>query len=203
MTGAILSGGENRRIPVLKGFLTVGGRAIIERSVEVLGRVFDKVVISTNMPEKYFSLGVPLIGDIRKERGPLTGILSVLIATGEDAVFVIAGDMPFVSEKLIRFMAGHYTQEESVQGTRRYDAMVPVFNGRREPLFGVYAKTAAPVMDRRIENGQRSAADLLAHLRVRDVAEEEIRSVDPAGDSFVNINTMEDYERIGGKTCLV
>ncbi len=201
MIGAILSGGENRRIPVLKGFLSVGGRTIIERSIEVLARVFGHVVISTNMPEKYFLLGVPLIGDVRKEKGPMTGIVSVLAATGADAVFVVACDMPFISEELIRAMVREH-EAGDMEG-RGYDVTIPVFRGYREPLFGIYAESAARHMESLITEGKRRIADAFDRLCVRYISEEEVKAVDPEGKSFVNINTMEDYERIGGRTCLV
>ena len=203
MIGLILAGGENKRIPVLKGFLTIEGRAIIERSIDVLTRVFGRVVISANMPERYFSCGVPLIGDIRKEKGPMTGIVSVLVATGAEAVFVVACDMPFINEKLIRYMVERHGAGRAGQGELNSDAVIPVFRGYKEPLFGIYARSAAQEMESLIRNGQRSLTDMLAHLHVRYIAEQEVRAADPAGESFVNINTMEDYERIGGKTCLV
>lgn len=203
MIGAILSGGENKRIPVLKGFLTIEGGTIIGRSIGVLGKVFDKIVISANIPERYFSLGMPLIGDIRKEKGPMIGILSVLVATGEDAIFVVACDMPFINEKLIRYMVEKHRTECAEQGAGNCDAVIPVFRGYPEPLFGIYTKRAAESMESLIRNGQRSLADMLAHLRVKYIAEQEVRAVDPEGESFVNINTMEDYERIGGRICLV
>ena len=203
MIGAILSGGENKRIPVLKGFLSIEGRAIIERSIDVLTRVFDRVVISTNMPERYFPLGVPLIGDIRREKGPMTGILSVLTATGADAVFVVACDMPFINENLIRYIVEKHRTECTEQGAGNCDAVIPVFRGYKEPLFGIYARSAVQPMDDLIRDGRRKLIDVLAGLRVKYIAEQEVRAVDPAGESFVNINTMEDYERIGGKTCLV
>jgi molybdopterin-guanine dinucleotide biosynthesis protein A len=203
LIGAILSGGENKRIPVLKGFLSIEGRAIIERSIDVLTRVFDRVVISTNMPERYFSLGVPLIGDIRKETGPMTGILSVLVATGAEAVFVVACDMPFINENLIRYMVEKHGTECTEQGAGNCDATIPVFRSYKEPLFGIYARSAAQPMDSLIRDGRRKLTDVLAGLRVKYIAEQEVRAVDPAGESFVNINTMEDYERIGGRTCLV
>ncbi len=198
MTGAVLAGGENRRIPVLKSFLTVGGKPIIERSIEVLKRVFQRIVINTNLPERYFSLGLPMIADIRREKGPMTGILSVLTSTEDDAVFVVACDMPFINENLIRYMAERYGEH----GSRNYDAVVPVFKGRKEPLFGIYTKGAAKAMDVMIQSGKRSLTGMLESLIVMYISEEDVRSVDSGGESFVNINTMEDYERIGGKECL-
>lgn len=203
MIGVILSGGENRRIPVLKAFLTVAGEPIIEGIIRTLGKVFDRIVISTNMPERYFRFGVPLIGDVRKEKCPMNGILSTLVATGEDSVFVTACDMPFVNENLIRYMVERYCTESAGQGAQEYDAVIPVFRGKREPLFGIYTKSVMSVFEKNMERGERSLMEILTDLCVRYVTDEEVKGVDPAGESFVNINTMEDYERIGGKTCLV
>ena len=74
MTGTILAGGENRRIPLLKGHIEINGEKIIDSSVNLMRNLFGRVVISTNTPELYFYCGVPMIGDIINQRGPLTGI---------------------------------------------------------------------------------------------------------------------------------
>lgn len=218
MTGVILSGGENSRMPVLKGFLKVKGRPIIERSLGVLRDIFGRVVISTNMPEKYFRLGVPMIGDLKKERGPMTGILSALIATGEDAVFVVACDMPFISAELIRYMVDRYNQQSansiqhlafSIQQSANpqppvlnYDAVIPVFNNRPEPLFGIYTRSGIDIMAGAIDDGQRGIYKLLESMKALFISEEEVRGIDPEGKSFVNINTVADYENTGGELCL-
>lgn len=202
MTAAILSGGENTRIPVLKGLLTINGKTIIERSLDVLSRVFSKIVINTNMPEIYFHFGVPLIGDIKKEKCPMTGVLSVLVATGEDSVFVVACDMPFISEELIRYMVASFKRQEA-RGKGQVDAVIPVFNGKPEQLFGIYTKSVIKTMEDAMYKGQKSINGILNRLNVLYIGEEEVRSIDDDGRSFVNINTMEDYERIGGKLCLV
>lgn len=199
MIGVVLSGGENRRIPVLKGFLTVEGKPIIKRSISILSRIFDRVVISTNMPEKYFCFGLPLIGDIKKDKGPMAGILSVLAATGEDSLFVVACDMPFINEDLIRYMVDRY--KGTVRGV--VDAVIPVFGGGNQPLFGIYTRGVIKTMEKMIRNEQRSLSGMLTDLQVRYVTENEIKDVDPRGESFVSINTVEDYKRIGGKICLV
>ncbi|HXX58358.1 MAG TPA: molybdenum cofactor guanylyltransferase [Thermodesulfovibrionales bacterium] len=196
MTAAILSGGENRRIPRLKSLLTVEGRTIIERTIDVLGGVFDRVIINTNEPEYFFHFGLPMIGDLKKERGPLTGIFSVLVATGEDSVFFVACDMPFLHEGLLRHMADAY------KGSSDVDAVVPVFRGMTEPLVGIYTKNAVAIMEGIFKEEKRSPGELLKRLKVRYIDEETVREIDPSGRSFVNVNTPEDYERIGGVPCL-
>lgn len=193
MTGVILAGGENARIPVLKGFLEVEGDTIIGRSIAVLGRVFEKVVISTNMPERYFTLGLAMIGDIREEKCPMTGILSALVATGEDAIFVVGCDMPFISENLVRYMVEEHRAGGAGPG---HDAMIPVFRGKKEPLFGIYTKTVIQAMESALRAGERRISEMLMGVRVRYVTEDEVRAVDPFGDSFVNVNTVKDYEGV-------
>lgn len=203
MTGAVIAGGENSRLPVLKGLLTVNGKTIIENSLGILGKIFKKVVISTNMPEKYFRFKAPLIGDIMIERGPMTGILSVLAATGDDSVFVVACDMPFINEGLIRYMVGKFRiQDSDNSAIRGWDAVIPVFEGRKQPLLGIYANTVIKTMEKLIEQRQTGLTNMLKALRVLYITEEEVKGINPRGDAFININTMEDYEKIGGKICL-
>lgn len=197
MIGAILSGGENTRMPVLKSFLKVEGRTIIERSLGVLRKLFDKVVISTNMPERYFSLGALMVGDIKKERGPMTGILSVLAATEDDAAFVVACDMPFVSERLIRYMVDSF-EGQGARGEGKVDAVIPVFNGKLEPMFGIYTKNAVGMMEDAVDRGEKGIYEMLKKLNVLYIEESEVRKLDPDGKSFVNINTVEDYIKTGG-----
>lgn len=196
MTGAVIAGGENSRMPVLKGLLTVNGKTIIENSLGILGKIFKNVVVSTNMPEEYFRFKAPLIGDIKMERGPMTGILSVLAATGEDSVFVVACDMPFINERLIRHMV------ESFEAGSKVDAVIPVFEGREQPLFGIYANTVIRTMEKLIGQRQTGLTNMLKALRVLYITEEEVKGIDPLGEAFININTVEDYEKIGGKICL-
>lgn len=213
MTGAILSGGENTRMPLLKGFLKINGQTIIERNLNILCKVFEEVVISTNMPEKYFGFGVPLIGDLKKEKGPMTGILSVLIATATDAVFVTACDMPFINEALIRYMVDRYNQQSafSIHNSpipnpqfplKSYDAVIPVFNNGTEPLFGIYARDTMKPMEKALKKGDKGLNELLKNINTLFVNEEEIRGIDPTGKTFANINTISDYENIGGALCL-
>lgn len=194
MTGTILSGGENSRIPYIKGFLTVEGETIIGRSLEMLRKVFGRVVISTNSPEWYFRFGVPLIGDVRKEKGPMIGILSVLAATGDD-LFVAACDMPFLNEGLIRFMADTFRAQRA-EGRGGCDAVVPVFRGKKEPLVAIYSVAVTDTIERMLGEGKRGLIEMLDRMDVRYIPEEEVMRFDPEGRSFVNINTMEDYHRI-------
>jgi molybdopterin-guanine dinucleotide biosynthesis protein A len=186
MVSAVLAGGKNTRLPFPKGLMEVKGRRLVESSVRILGEITGHVVISTNAPERYFNLGVPLIGDVVESRGPISGILSVLLSTGAEEAFFIACDMPFIKTELIRYIIDR----------RSGDATVPVFGGRPEPLFAVYSRKVAGVFEERIIDGGSSLVEAIKGLDVRYIEEDEVRRIDPEGRSFININTIEDYEGI-------
>jgi len=183
----ILAGGENRRLRIIKGFLELNGRRIIESNIELLKEIFECVVISTNTPEQYFYLGVSMVGDIMNYRGPMTGILSALIALNEPEIFVTACDMPFIKPGLIRYMIGRWAD--------RLEALIPIFDGKPQPLLGMYSKKLVPKMEKSIRTQKRSLGKFLNTIEVHYIKEEEVRKIDPEGRSFVNINTMQDYER--------
>jgi len=192
MLGVILAGGENTRLPVLKGFMEIGGRPVIERQVELMRGIFGRVAISANEPEIYFYLGAPVIGDIIKHAGPAGGILSALIGAQAEEVFVTACDMPFVRPELIRLIVSR----------KGGDAAVPVFNGRPEPLLAVYSRGMAGPLESAISSGARGLRETLKKADVRYIEETEVRRIDPEGVSFININTLDDLETAKQKEVL-
>jgi molybdopterin-guanine dinucleotide biosynthesis protein A len=196
MDAVILAGGENKRLPFIKSFLEINKKRIIETNIELLGKIFDRVMISTNSPELYFYLGLPMIGDVINSRGPMTGIFSILINPGVDEIFVTGCDMPFIKKKLICFILERWSKE--------WDAVVPVFNGNPQPLLSIYSKRVVTQMEEAIKNNQRSLIDFLSKIHVLFINEGEVRNIDPDGRSFININTLEDFKKeTGGRECLV
>ncbi len=195
MDALILAGGENKRIPLIKGFLEIGNRKIIETNIELLKSIFPRVILSVNNPELYFYLGLPMIGDVIDSRGPMTGILSVFANTESDRIFITACDMPYINAILIKYMVEKYDDG--------FDALIPLYDGKPQPLFGVYAKRISELMERRIRAGEKGLIDFLKTINVGYVNEEEVRRIDPEGRSFVNINTLKDYQIEGGAICSV
>ncbi|MEW6675751.1 MAG: molybdenum cofactor guanylyltransferase [Nitrospirota bacterium] len=216
MDALILAGGENKRLSVLKGFIEIKGKRIIESNIELLSSIFDRVIISTNNPEIYFYLGVPMVGDILKYRGPMTGILSVLISLEVPEIFVTACDMPFIKPELIRYIIDKWTQNTdtcsafSVQRSatknsslvtshsllKRWDAVISIFDKKPQPLLGIYSKRIAKSMEESIKQGEKSLKRFLQRIDVLYIDEGKVRAIDPEGRSFININTMEDYKQV-------
>jgi molybdenum cofactor guanylyltransferase len=196
MDALILAGGENKRFPVIKGFLEVDGKRIIESNIELLSKIFDRVIISANDPELYFYLGATMVGDVVEYRGPMTGILSALTIPEVSEIFVTACDMPFIKPELIEYIVDKWE--------KKYDAAIPIFDKKPQPLFGIYSKRVAKRMEQSIKNGESSLRRFLQGINVFYINEEEVRETDSEGRSFININTIEDFQKeIGGNICLV
>ena len=138
MDALILAGGENSRIPFLKGFLEINGTKIIESNVRLLKGIFNRVLISTNSPEDFFYLGLPMIGDVINSGGPLAGIFSVLANSSATAVFVSACDMPFIEEGIVRLIISAFEEQ---------DAVIPLYEGRPQPLLGIYSQRVRDLME--------------------------------------------------------
>lgn len=207
-TGVILAGGENTRMPVLKGFIEVCGKKIIERNLKIMKQLFSEVFIITNQPELYSYLGVPMFGDVHDIRGPMTGVLTALMNSANEWIFVSACDMPFINPDLIRFMAneryhpscmamvesGQQKEFNAVSGETIYHAVVPLVNFKAEPLFAFYSKKVMKSLEQFVLTGKKSIKHFLLNhdKRVKYITAEEIKSVEPEARSFINLNTPED-----------
>ena len=184
-SAAILAGGENRRMPVLKAFIEVGGETIIDRNLHLLQTVFSNNLIVTNQPELYSYLDVPLFGDVYDIRGPMTGILTALMNSDSPWVFISACDMPFLNVRLIQHMS---TLRKDC------DAVVPVCNNNKEPLHAYYSKQLLNSMEKSLLGGEKSLKDFLAGKRVNYISSREMKNIGPVARSFVNLNTPEDMD---------
>jgi molybdopterin-guanine dinucleotide biosynthesis protein A len=184
-SGVILAGGENRRMPVSKAFIKVNGQTIIQRTLSTYKSIFSEIAIVTNQPEQYSRFNVKLLGDIYDIGGPMTGILTSLLNAHHGWVFVAACDMPFIEEKLIQYMASL---------RHGYDAVIPRYRGRPEPLLALYSKKLTKSMENAILDNKRSLKDFLSSKHVNYVPLREIKKVDPEARSIINLNSPRDIK---------
>lgn len=188
VTAAILAGGQSRRMGRNKALLEVDGRPIISRTYQTLARLFREVILVTNMPEDYAFLPCRKVPDIHPGLGSIAGLQSALVHSSFDRTFVTACDMPYLNAGLIRRLC---TIDETA------DAVVPLNReGLREPLHAVYSRAALPELFAAIAADDRSILHLLDKVNTRTVGQEETGGTNDAAQSFLNINTQEEYERV-------
>ncbi len=186
MNAIILAGGFSRRMNgTTKAFLRLGSETFIERILRVLEPLVDSACIVTNDPELYARFAARAVTDETRGAGPLMGMYSGLKASASEASFVTAVDTPLLSAPLVRRLMA------AVNGC---DACVPRWEGRLEPLCAVYTRRCLPAIESVLYQGRIIAFFPLVHACVME--EPAVREMDPAGLSFVNVNTVEDYEAL-------
>jgi molybdopterin-guanine dinucleotide biosynthesis protein A len=173
--------GENK---ALKVFL---GRPLIQRVVERLAPVADEVLITTNEPDAYRFLNLPLFPDLRPGRGPLGGLYTALVSARHPHVAVVACDMPFASAPLLVASAGFLQQD-------RADVVIAETAEGFEPLHAVYRREACiPAIESAMDAGQWRVISWFPQVKVRRLTEDELRRYDPDGLAFSNINTPAEF----------
>jgi molybdenum cofactor guanylyltransferase len=188
IAAAVIAGGPARRMGgVAKAGLVVDGESIAALQVRVLRRVFERVVVVANEPGPWAELPVELVHDRHAGVGPLAGLHAALVSTeGQQGVVCVAGDMPFVSEPLLRLLRDRAPEA---------DAVVPRVAGRAEPLLARYARRCRAAVEAQLAAGERAVHMLLDHLAVSWLDEDDLRAVDPELRALTNVNTPDDLVR--------
>ncbi len=105
----------------------------------------------------------------------------------EPAIFGVACDMPQLKGELIRHL---------ISLSEGVDAVVPRSASGFEPLHAYYGKGCLPALEELMQGGDKKVISLLPRVRVREVSAEEVALYDQEFESFVNINTPDDYYKL-------
>jgi molybdopterin-guanine dinucleotide biosynthesis protein A len=188
IAAAILAGGSARRFGGQdKARLIVQGRPIVERQVELLRTVADDVFLVGHDPVRFADVGLPVFPDRVSGAGAIGGILTALESTTADRVLVIACDMPFLVEGLLRALLALAVSGDG--------AWVRTARGPH-PLVACYRQQARKSIREAIDSGQLKATELDKVLTLRELTEDDVARFGPAERLLTNVNTPEDYARI-------
>jgi molybdopterin-guanine dinucleotide biosynthesis protein A len=195
MAGLVLAGGQNRRMNGRdKCRVEVRGRPLIEQILELLGGLFEEIIVVTNQPA--FSPGtalpVVLARDRYPGRGPLAGIQAGLEVCSREAAFCVACDMPYLEASLIQRQVAVFRDLQS-QGPPAA-VLLPRTGALIEPLHGIYRRDVEPVIRRLLEDGLGySIRRLFEAVPTRYL---DLPDTPDMRRRFLNLNTPEDVERV-------
>ena len=129
IAGYIMTGGKNSRMcGEKKIFLTLDGSTFLERILSAL-HTLPRIYLSVDRAEPYEHLGIPMIVDQVDAIGPLGGIYSGLRECGEEALLVVACDMPFLSENAVKIIRNAYDKKKL--------PCIAGVDGQLHPLLGI------------------------------------------------------------------
>jgi len=189
ISGVILAGGASRRFGgITKSNIVVDGEKIISRIINTINDLFSEIIIITNTPSEFQDLSrYRVASDHFQNAGPLAGIHSGLILSENDAIFVFAGDMPFLSKEIIEEQTRQFRLNES-------EILIPRIGELIEPLHSIYRVSVLPRMERFLAEGKnRAVRDFLSGLHVDYFI---LQDSEENRRAFTNINTQRDIDSI-------
>ena len=185
----IQAGGQSTRMGENKALKPFMGRPLVQRVIERLAPIADELLLTTNQPEEFAFLELPLFTDIKPGRGPLGGLYTALISAKYSSVAVVACDMPFANAPLLLAAAGLLSQDDA-------DVVIAETAEGFEPLHAVYRReTCIPAIESAMEADQWRVISWLPQVKVRKLSPEELGRFDPQGLAFWNVNTPEEFSK--------
>ncbi len=197
ISACVLAGGRATRLGGRsKSQLIAGGAPILERQLDVLAPRVAQVIVSVapgaavEVPARWRDR-VTLVEDAAAGEGPLAGIAAALTACSSEWLLVVAGDTPGLTAPVVELLLAE------AAAAAEADAVAPRIGGLPEPLLAVYRARLAPLVARRLADGNRKVAALLtdAGLAVRWIDEAALRAVDPELRALDDVDTPDDLAR--------
>jgi len=190
ITCIVLAGGKGLRLGRDKVQETVGNSNLLQRALSQLVPFNGDILIVTagekSLPQVNGYQGFRIVTDIYPGKGALGGIYTGLAESESPYNLVIACDMPFLNQALLRYMM------ELAAG---FDLVVPRLGALVEPLHAVYAKSCLAPIERLLKQDNLEVRALFDLVKVRYVEASEIDRFDPQHLSFFNVNTEADLEK--------
>jgi molybdopterin-guanine dinucleotide biosynthesis protein A len=187
-SAAILAGGQARRLGGLdKSRLVVGGYPIIVRQVDVLQRVADELFIVSAEAARFADMAVAVYPDRLPNLGAIGGIYTAVDRAAGEYVLVIACDLPFLHEGLLK---------ELVHRSRDADGAWIRTSRGVEPLLACYRRGCRDRIRAAIDAGRLAARDLGGALRMAEIDGTELERFGSAAVLLANVNTPDDYARV-------
>ena len=187
LTVCIQAGGASSRMGEDKALKPFLGHPLIQRLIERLSPIADELIVTTNRPEDYHSLGLRLIPDLKPGRGALGGLYTAIAAASHPLVAVVACDMPFASPTLLEAASRLLVQEAA-------DVVIAKTEQGFEPIHAVYRReTCLPAIQAAIDADQWRVIAWFPQVKIRILKSEELKQFDPDGLAFWNVNTPEEF----------
>jgi len=188
--GAILAGGQSKRMGKDKLFLELNNKKLIEHTIDKVKKYLKKVIIITNQDNEFFSKNnlITVKDCIEGQLGPLVGILTAMKWAKENLskcswIATFPCDTPFFPEKIIESFIKESEKKESL-------ILCASSHGRKHNIFGLWSLDLYDKLkDDLINKKVRKVQDWTEKNKIKNL-EFTFKDYDP----FFNINTEEDLE---------
>ncbi len=189
ISAAILAGGSGKRFnDAVKANIVIEGKTIISRIIGEIGDIFDEIIIVTNNQDEFKEYNrYTIIKDEYLNKGPLGGIHSALKHTDRDALFCVAGDMPFLKKDLI-------VKQMEFFNNSKCDILIPKIDQYIEPLHGIYRKSILNTLeDYLVSENDYAIREFVKRMNACFL---ELKGTEKQTRAFTNINSPSDILKV-------
>ena len=176
-----------------KAMLPFGGKPLWQIQLELLGKLEPvEIFVSARTDPAWRLRDVHFVADDSPSRGPLSGLAAALARMHTKHLLALAIDMPFMTEKYLRFLC---SQIEPGRG------VLPKIDDRAEPLAAIYPQEAAAEIGAALSGADFSLQTLTSYLvaagklQVMPVTSQERKL-------FLNLNESADLRSIESHNAL-
>ena len=172
-----------------KASVLLSGRTLLQRTIDAFepvgGLAQVILVLAPQQDEPGVECRVPLViaRDEVEGEGPLAGMARGMGAAPSPVCLVLGCDTPFVRPALLELLVAH---------GREHAIVMPLHEGRPQPLCSVLRSEALGTIESLLRDGTRAASALADLPGALLLAESEWRHADPEALSFVGVNTPEE-----------
>lgn len=185
MPAAVLAGGASKRMGRPKAALPWGAGNLLEFQTGRLAALFREVIVVVKRPPDFPVGPARVVFDTSPEYAAIHGLARALEET-EDRMFVLAVDLPGLTHDIVHEIATRGLKTPA-------PALVPEAGGRLQPLAAVWRRSTIRFASRRIARGMLSLTALVEEVGAEILPERDWRVLDPSGNAFANLNTLEDW----------
>ena len=166
-----------------KAFIEIDGVPIIRRIHNLFKTLFSEIVIVTNERKLFQDFDAKIYPDLIPDGGVLGGLYTGVLYSSFPHAFCVACDMPFLKSAVIQYL---------IEKIEDYDVVVPRTEDGLQPLHAIYARNCLNPISKIMEQKHFKIIDFYSMVKVNVVEENEFRSLDPARESFLNVNTPKE-----------
>jgi molybdopterin-guanine dinucleotide biosynthesis protein A len=195
ISAVVLAGGLSRRFGQEKGLAEWRGLPVVEYVLQRLPRPRRGTLLVMRAEQEADWTpreGVQIINDHEAHAGPLRGVVRALdhvaLTHLADWAWVVACDQPLVSAGLLVALAAKASPAAL--------AVIPEWDGRLQPLSGLYHVDAAARLRECHDRGEASLIGALETIGYQLMPAEECRHHDLRGLGFMSINRPSELAEL-------
>ena len=187
--GTVLAGGKSQRFGEDKSQVKLDGKLLIDHILnEIINEFKEILIVSNNQINFKHSDKISMVSDLKKDQGPLGGVLSAMKWVKESNkdykwISTFPVDTPFFKKEILQNFLSEINLEEG-------KLFFIKSNNTRHNIFGVWSIDLMDKLEEDLNNGERKVESWANSVGVK-VIDMEFLNEDP----FFNINSKEDLEK--------